>query len=322
MYNAPSPLLLSRTAEAAYWAGRYLERAEGTARLIKTHADLIMDLPRSAGLGWGPLLALVGVDPRIAARHLDATEEVVVAHLVSDLANPSSVRASIAAVHRNLRVTRSVMPVEAAEVLTELHHFVQETAEQAGDRRTRNAWLVTVMRSCQTLSGILAETMTHDDAYCFFTVGRRLERIDLTARVLDVQSGVLTGNGDDRLGPYQEICWTAALRSVSALQSFRRRGVSSSGRETISFLLQDPKSPRSVDSCLVESSRWLLEVPRHEAAMAACASIAAMVESVDVDELVDGALHRFADSLQEATAAFHEQISATWFVSTETAVLG
>lgn len=321
MYNAPSPLLLSRTAEAAYWAGRYLERAEGTARLIKTHADLIMDLPRSAGVGWGPLLALVGVDPPLEPLHFDMTEEFVVGHLVSDLSNPSSVRASIAAVHRNLRVTRSVMPVEAAEVLTELHHFVQENANQTLDRRTRNAWLVSVIRSCQTLSGILAETMTHDDAYCFFTVGRRLERVDLTARVLDVQANVLTGHRNAQSGPYSEICWTAALRSVSALQSFRRRGVTSSGTETIAFLLQDPKSPRTVESCLVESSRWLLEVPRHEDAMAACTAIAAKVESVDIDDLVNGGLHAFAEELQEGIAEFHDQIATTWFARAESAVL-
>ncbi len=322
MYVAPSPLLLSRTAEAAYWAGRYLERAEGTARLIKTHADLIIDLPRSAGLGWGPLLAVVGVDPRFAGNHPNATEEIVVGHLAADEGNSSSVRSSVAAVHRNLRVTRSVMPVEAAEVLTELHHFVQDGAEQAVDRRTRNAWLTSVIRGCQTLSGILAETMTHDDAYCFFTVGRRIERADLTARVLDVQSGVLTGRDGDRLGPYHEICWTAALRSVSALQSFRRRGVSSSGRETIAFLLHDPKSPRTIEACLVESSRWLLEVPRHEAAMAACASIAAKLQETDVDELVDGNLHRFSEELQEAIAEFHSVIEATWFSPSHATVGG
>ncbi|MCB1940418.1 MAG: alpha-E domain-containing protein, partial [Rhodocyclaceae bacterium] len=37
-------VLLSRVAENAYWAGRYLERAESTARLVKTHTELFLDL--------------------------------------------------------------------------------------------------------------------------------------------------------------------------------------------------------------------------------------------------------------------------------------
>ena len=43
-------MLLSRVAESVYWAGRYLERAESTARLIQVHTNLFLDLPKAAGL--------------------------------------------------------------------------------------------------------------------------------------------------------------------------------------------------------------------------------------------------------------------------------
>ena len=38
-------MLLSRVAENLYWAGRYLERAEDTARIVREHTNLIVDLP-------------------------------------------------------------------------------------------------------------------------------------------------------------------------------------------------------------------------------------------------------------------------------------
>ena len=56
-------MLLSRVAEAVYWTGRYLERAEITARIIKVHTELFLDLPKSAGIGWAPLLAVTGAHP-------------------------------------------------------------------------------------------------------------------------------------------------------------------------------------------------------------------------------------------------------------------
>lgn len=321
MYETPSPLLLSRTAEAAYWAGRYLERAEGTARLIKTHSELVIDLPRSASVGWSPLLAVVGVDSGFAPHLPEINEETVVGHLASNAANTSSVRASIGAVHRNLRVVRAVMPIEAAEVLTELYHHVEATAHEAVDRRTRGAWLNSVIRGCQTLSGILGETMSHDDAYCFFTVGRHLERADLTARVLDVQAGVLTLQAGSELAPYSAICWSAALRSVSALQAFRRYGQASTAEAILAFLIHDPKCPRTVECCLVEASRWLLEIPGHEAAMAACASITQMLQTADVTALVDGSLHHFADDLQVAIADLHNCVEQSWFASADASVV-
>ncbi len=328
-HEAPSPLLLSRVAESAFWAGRYLERAEGTARLVKTTSDLIVDLPRAANVSWNSLLALVGIDDpdgqvQVQASTGDpdgtttvdrrAQEATIVHQLTVDTDNPSSVRQSVAAVHHNLRVTRAVMPIEAAEILTDLHNRVEATAHSAVPRATRGRWLSEVIRGCQTLSGVLAETMNHDDAYCFFTVGRQLERADLATRVLDVQFAALTGAGAGEVEAYAEIVWAAALRSVSALQAFRRTGTTSSGPATVGFLLGDPKCPRTVSACLTEASRWLLEIPGHEQAIAACTNAERLVlDAVPAEILDSGDLHRFAHTLQQAIGEVHEQVERTWF---------
>ncbi len=322
MYEAPPPLLLSRVAESAYWAGRYLERAEGTARLVRAHADLVIDLPSDAAVGWWPLLAVTGAGDELAQPTEPMGEEQVVGLLVADEDNTSSVRSSVAAVHRNLRITRSVMPLDAAEVLIELHHHVRDFAPTAVHRRKRNEFLTSVIRGCQTLSGILAETMCHDDAFCFFTVGRQLERADLTTRVLDVHAGMLNGHTNEALTPYLDLCWATTLRSVSALQAFRRRGLPASSSTTLSFLLRDPKCPRTVGSCLIEASRWLLEIPRHDRAMASCAALETKLQSVDAAELLDGRLHDFIDEVQLALSDLHGEIESTWFEPASAPVAG
>ena len=51
-------MLLSRAAEAVYWTGRYLERAESTARIIKVHTELYLDLP--GGQARSALVAALG----------------------------------------------------------------------------------------------------------------------------------------------------------------------------------------------------------------------------------------------------------------------
>jgi uncharacterized alpha-E superfamily protein len=82
----------------------------------------------------------------------------------------------------------------------------------------------------------------------------------------------------------------------------------------------DPKCPRTVESCLVEASRWLLEIPRHEDAMAACAEIEAKLQSVDIEALVEQGLHEFADQLQLAVGELHGHIESTWFAPAQAAV--
>ena len=44
--------MLSRVAENIYWMGRYVERAENTARLINVNAFLLLDLPKGLAPGW------------------------------------------------------------------------------------------------------------------------------------------------------------------------------------------------------------------------------------------------------------------------------
>jgi uncharacterized alpha-E superfamily protein len=43
--------MLSRLADNLYWFGRYLQRAENTARLVNVNTILSMDLPRRVQLG-------------------------------------------------------------------------------------------------------------------------------------------------------------------------------------------------------------------------------------------------------------------------------
>ena len=48
--------MLSRAAERIYWTGRYLERAENTARIVQQYSHLLLDLPDEVGVEWGELV--------------------------------------------------------------------------------------------------------------------------------------------------------------------------------------------------------------------------------------------------------------------------
>jgi uncharacterized alpha-E superfamily protein len=307
-------MLLSRVAESVYWAGRYIERAEATSRLVKVHTELYLDLPRAAGLGWSPLLAITGTADEFVERHGKATEEAVVWFLTGDPDNPGSIRASVSNARNTVRVSRAVFPESAFEVVNQLHHLVQETSAGAVTRRTRLSWMDGVVRRCQLLTGLLDGVMSHDEAYSFLAIGRCVERADMTTRVLQVQHEILMA-GDVVESPYADVTWAGVLRSLDAHQMFRRTvGGGVSGPAALRFLLRDPQFPRSVEHCLTSIARSLLELPRCQAPMAACA---------DGQRLLEGVLgsgHRlFADQgecvegLQAGIADLHASLSGTYF---------
>mgnify|MGYP002479520578 CR=1 FL=1 len=74
--------MLSRFAERLYWLGRYVERAENTARLIAVNNNLMLDMPSSADVLWEALLDILaaGADFRSRCRNSKSTCCVAIDH--------------------------------------------------------------------------------------------------------------------------------------------------------------------------------------------------------------------------------------------------
>jgi uncharacterized alpha-E superfamily protein len=307
-------MLLSRVAECLYWGGRYLERAEATARLVKVHTELYLDLPAAANLGWAPLLAVTGSWEGFHTAHPAAHEEDVITFLAIDADNAGSITASIAQARHDLRTTQAMLPAPAWHGLNQLHLWAMDTRDKAVDRRTRTMWMNEVIERCQLLSGLITGTMSHDDCYSFLEVGRLLERADMTTRVLDVQAGILLRQPDDGAEPYADVTWMSVLRALAAGQAYRRTAaMGAPGPQALRFLLRDARFPRSVEHCLIGLSRALLELPRSDAPMAECAHLQTALEDTDVARLTTEELHGFVDRLQLGIASLHDQVSETYF---------
>jgi len=87
--------MLSRVAERLYWMGRYLERAEDTARLINVNTHLVLDLPKDMALGWEPLVFIMSAEGPFFARYPAAGETEVVRYMVGDRDNSCSILSSL-----------------------------------------------------------------------------------------------------------------------------------------------------------------------------------------------------------------------------------
>lgn len=310
-------MLLSRLAESVYWTGRYLERAEATARILAAHTELFLDLPRSAGVTFAPLLAIAGSAEHFDEVRGDPTEEAVISWLAADRANPASIVASLAQARENVRTTRQLFPREAWEIVNHTYLCAVEEAEHVVHRRSRLRWLDDVAVDLQRLTGLLAGAMHQDETYSFLRVGRHLERADMTTRVLDVRATTLMGPPDEVLRAFVDVQWLSVLRSLSAHQAYRRRVQGRvSGPEVLRFLLQDPQFPRSVEHCLTQIAQSLLELPRHEDAMAVCARSQQQIEEARVRTLAWDGLHEFVDELQLQLAALNDVTTTTWFRGT------
>ena len=313
-------MLLARMAEAVYWAGRHLERAEGTARIVQVHTDAHVDLPIGHDVGWEPLLAIAGVDTEFAAHYqaaedpedARAAEEDVIEFLLHGESNGSSILASLTAARENLRTARPVIPREAWEACNNLWLSSTDHIVEADTREGRVLWLRRVIAGCQCIHGILLGTMSRDEAMSFLVLGQNIERADLTTRVLNVRSEYLRPRRAD--DPYDVVHWMAVLRSLAAYQPFRRAmPARPHGDSTLRFLLQDDRFPRAVGACLTEARAQLKDLPRSEHAQEACQNASMVVASASVARLAVGGLTEFLEDVQLALVDIHQQADETYF---------
>lgn len=263
-------MLLSRVADSLYWGARYLERAEDTARIVRSYTELVIDLPTSALSTWEPLLAVAGSSVLFEQQHEGTTGELpIVRYLVADQHNPGSISSSVESARENLRTTREIIPREAWQTVNDLYLYVGSNAAGGVERRSRARFLGHLIGECQQLDGVMTTVMNRDEAYELWRLGQSLERADMTTRVVGVRAAALLAaerrkaDGDAIADIHDDVQWMGLLRSVSALQMYQRatRGPIE-GAAAVRFLLLDPTFPRSVASCATRIREALSRLPR------------------------------------------------------------
>ncbi len=318
--------MLSRVAERVYWLGRHLERVESTARLVNVYGNVLLDLPRPAKLIWESLFAITDSNALFAERYTNADERNVVKFYLADESNPASIVSSLINARENARTVREIVPANSWEAINDLHLYLQGHVEAALARRRRDEFLTHVVNSCQFIAGSIAGTMSRDSAYQFLRAGCYLERADMTSRIIDV--GVanvfpwvswMHSDGSERevVGtPYESILWMSVLRSLSALQMYRRLVPERvRANEVVEFLLRDEAFPRAIAHCLKELQLSLEALPQNEVAVASTLAAFRHVRDVDVDAMLDkSGVFDFIDTMQIEFNELHDAIQRTWFV--------
>lgn len=222
--------MLSRMAESLFWIGRYLERAEDTSRLLDVHVQLLLEDPVvDEEAASRALLAVMGVDPG------ETADQATVMRLLGwDPDSQASMVSTFWGARESARRSREVVSTEMWEAINTAWNILHRGHIQ----RARPAQACqTVRERCAVISGIADSTMSHDQGWQFLVLGRSLERIDMTARMIEAAAY----NADSPQA------WLTTLRACGAHHAFVRtyRGADSD-REAAEFLLLDRLFPRSL----------------------------------------------------------------------------
>ncbi|EPR76727.1 hypothetical protein ADILRU_0966 [Leifsonia rubra CMS 76R] len=297
--------MLSRIAESLFWIGRYIERADGTARILDVHLQLLLEDP------WieedDACRALLSVMGSQAPKDTELTRGDVLSILAVDRSEPASIGYSIGAARENARRAREIVSTELWECLNTT--LARMPRRISGDKVSDFfAW---VRERSALAVGIIESATSRDEAWQFFTLGRSLERADMTARLLATRS--LT----EASGP----SWTTILRSCGAYEPYLRtyRGMPSASNAA-EFLLLDRLFPRSIlfsvsraEDCMRElEPRRMNRVGVADDSQRLLGKIRSELEYRPIAEILDD-LPLHMDRVQAATSAASEAVRQRYF---------
>lgn len=299
-----------------YWFGRYIERAENTARMVSVNTNLMLDLPRLVKNMWADLINISGYSSEFYARFGKADERNVIKFMLADTANPGSILNSVIMARENARTTREILPTEAWEQVNELYLYVRRNVERALVRQGRHKFLKNVTTQCIQMTGLLIGGMTHGDAYNFISIGRNMERADMTTRILDVGCMNLIQPNEDIPDAFDNTLWMSVLRSLSAYQMYRQHVHDRvNGEDVVNFLLRDQKFPRSTLHCIAELNNRVERLPKNDLPLRSIAHVQRKLVELDIVSLLQKGMHEYIDELQVELAEIHNQVARTWFAA-------
>ncbi|MDX1515467.1 MAG: alpha-E domain-containing protein [Woeseiaceae bacterium] len=309
--------MLSRAAERVYWTGRYLERAENTARIVQQYSQLLLDLPPEVDVSWDEMIKIFGATGTFTKSGAVAGERAVLDFLLADLDSSCSLAYSIRMARENIRNARDLLPQESWENVNELYQFARDGLSSTGSDEDRFEVLAYCIGRCQQINGILTGTMSHHHPYHFLTLGQSIERADMTSRIIDVAAAYLQQNERIVLR-YGSTLWTNVLKSVSAFQMYRQYYQPEVvGLAVIDFLVNDDKFPRAIGACLAQAKLMARALPRGDQLAHALDRVEHALPSPLPDDLHGAAASELMDTLQRRLGQCHEVVVETWFLPDE-----
>ena len=287
--------MLSRTAENLFWMGRYIERAESTARMIGMGRRMAMMPGHTGGEDeWRSVAIATGCDHLVEE---DFDQKAVLRGLILDRQNPSSIIASLGRARENARAVRTALTTHVWESLNDTWLQVRDIDETAIERDLSGV-LDWVRSRCALCFGAAAATQLRNDGYDFMQVGLHIERADLTLRLLDVKYYVLLPETEVVGGGRDHHQWTSLLHATSSQRAYHHvyRGDYSPWR-IADFLILNRMSPRSVAFCYDRISEHLDRLgrgygDRHDSHMTA-SEFVAILKDWDMGEIFQTGLHEF-----------------------------
>ncbi|MGA2581696.1 MAG: alpha-E domain-containing protein [Tepidisphaeraceae bacterium] len=241
--------MLARDADSMYWMSRYVERAEHAARLLLITSNVLIDVgdlaPSLQARQWQSLLTILRCS-ELAETNGDIGQRVAQS-LTFGETNTNSILNCLIRARENARGIRENISAEMWENLNMLYWSLNGDDAKARFEESPDDLYRSVMTGSMLFQGLTDQTLAHDQRWHFAQLGKSLERIDVTCRVIETKYEILKSFEQQLESTIRNIHWMAVLRSCCSIEAYRRNYLGEMDPVRVAaFLILEKDFPRSV----------------------------------------------------------------------------
>ena len=303
--------LSSRVVENLYWFGRYSERCDNTARLLRLAlSHLIDDVPSAHDASWGNIVGLLRRAQLIAPEDGNVDDMALVRALRAALVDET--RPGLAADLRQLfRVASQLRERLSMDNWRTVNQLVQAYAGRRAQSLALSDALTEIDRTIvglMTLAGFALDGMTRDAGWRFLSLGRRIERLQFLCAMLQ-QALAQPADAD--------LAWLLELADSSI--TYRSRYMARpEWLPVLDLLVRDVTNPRSIAFQMKGLQDFLQRIERRYGANLEekLDGVTAALEGLDPGADLRHGSARLAQALEEfyqASYRLSEQLGLRFF---------
>lgn len=255
--------LPSRVADNLYWLGRYLERSEGQAQILRLLAGTIAEEGAAADKALlRPFFATLqfreaGLLPNARGRlELDnSTAELSLRRLMWDVQLPNSLAANLVRFEQTAMRVKERLPGDMWSLLGRLQRRARAPTDSAAFLQEAFNELQEDITHLTAINGYMAESMIHGYGWRFLDLGRRIERGINVAELLQQTVG--------RKGAISPAMLHNLLVACESLLMYRRRYLTNLQIvPVLDLLVCDEANPRGLAFQLRSVHQHVMDLPR------------------------------------------------------------
>ncbi|HEX8463366.1 MAG TPA: alpha-E domain-containing protein [Abditibacterium sp.] len=309
--------MLSRVADSLYWMARYLERAEHTARLVDVNLNMMLDQGPKASAEQQKLL-LQSLNIKLGDDAPPLEDAHAIARLLTfDTANSNSIVSCIMTARENARQVREEISSEMYEQLNRLYLRVRGPHVQEEWEAQPYEFFSDVKEGSHLFQGVTDDTLSHGEAWQFIRIGRALERVGATVRLLQAHCPSL-GLSEGGMESYLE--WVGLLKSCTCFEAYCKQYTAEmKPRAIIEFLLLDDEMPRSVrfgtdrlEAALEAVAEDTGRRTKDTRLLRAAGRLRARLDFVTVNDILESGLPAYLDEVAALSAQIHTALFSTY----------